>query len=358
MENKKNLESLFFEPVVSSLRAISKDDNIITSNNHKLISYEKSFLGIKSTNYLESTEIFLLKHREAFELCQHLYEELTKYDGKVLNHFHSPNLSWIAILYSSQTFENNDIANDMIKNKLIIDSYSSLNTFDEVQKQVDSNDLKMPKNIDLVVGINSGYNEGDIPTFYLILRHKQDQYHSFLTIDNYKFSTEEIEAHLRENKSIDVLKKYLKENVSKHFEYQLKSFVMLYNQLSRISISKENFIPVCLDLYNLNRSLTSLKNDKNLQRRVKSLIKACEQFINTTSSNFNCSLFIDFIIRYNYINLESIEISRDKIENLFVQKRAYQKIESIFPSFSKSQTNFIDYLSEQGETWEKVVEII
>ena len=133
---------------------------------------------------------------------------------------------------------------------------------------------------------------------------------------------------------------------------------MLYNQLSRISISKENFIPVCLDLYNLNRSLTSLKNDKNLQRRVKSLIKACEQFINTTSSNFNCSLFIDFIIRYNYINLESIEISRDKIENLFVQKRAYQKIESIFPSFSKSQTNFIDYLSEQGETWEKVVEII
>ena len=361
MYEKEDLESLFFEPTISQLRAISNDDNIISSARHKLISHDKSFLGIKKKKYLESKEIFVLNHEQAFDLGKLLFNKIADVEESDLRYFHSEDLSWVAFLFSFIKSGNEEVLSNSQEEIL-----QELIEKDNTQKDADNNPhrrenaeaLNMPDNIDFVIGVNSGYNDEDIPTFYLVLKHEDGINPFLLTIDSYKFSFEEIEDYLNHSCDLKVLKSIIEKKVASKFLYQLKAFVSLYQLMSEILIGKEDFVPVCLDLYNLNRSLTSLKNDKNLKRRVESLIRNGEGFISAFTSDTNCSIFIDFIIRNNYVNLESIVINRDRVEELFMQKRSYQKVESIFPSFRKSHKNFQDYLEDQKEIMQKVIDTL
>jgi hypothetical protein len=329
MKNIKTIEELFFTPVVSKFNAISEDSNIVKTDDYKLVSFEKNFLGIKKNDYCESSEIFLLTHKDVFELTKSLFSALSESEPQVLNYFHSEEMDWVAFLFNSSVYS------------------SGMRRSNE--------DKKMPSGIDFVIGVNSGYGETDTPTFYLMLKHQQGGQVSFLTIDNYKFTKSEIEQYILGGRDFDFLQEILIKDVSAHFRLELDSFILLYEKLRSIRIEKSFFAPVCLDLYNLNRSLTSIKNDGRLRLNLTRLINQSSVFVKNLTLEITASDFIDFIIRYNYFSLENITLSREKIEDLFVKKRAYQKVEDMFPGFFKSQENFDEYLIEQSRTFDRIM---
>jgi hypothetical protein len=329
MKYRKTIEELFFIPVVSKFNAISEDSNIVKTEDYKLVSFEKNFLGIKKNDFCGSSEIFLLTHKDVFELTQSLFSALSGSKPQVLNYFHSEEMDWVAFLFNS--------------------------SFDSKEMGRPKENQKMPIGIDFVIGVNSGYGENDTPTFYLMLKHQQGGQLSFLTIDNYKFSKSEIEEYISGGRDFNFLQEILIKDVSNRFRFELDSFILLYEKLRSIRIEKSFFAPVCLDLYNLNRSLTSIRNDNRLRSNLMKVINQSSLFVNNLVLKITGSDFIDFIIRYNYFSLENITISREKIEDLFVKKRAYQKVEDMFPGFFKSQENFNEYLIEQSRTFDRIM---
>jgi hypothetical protein len=190
-----------------------------------------------------------------------------------------------------------------------------------------------------------------------VLRHKSEYRNSFLTIDNYKFTREDIEKYIKSGKDAKVLEDVVLRVISKKFQEQLKAFVELYSTLDTMTVDKKYFVPVCLDLFNRNRSITSMTNDPNLYKRVENIIKQGNDFIQRNETQIRCTRFIDFIIRFNYFPIDDLDLHRDKVEELFVQKRPYQKIEDIFPRFKKSQTSFKDYLNDQESSFDKINEV-
>ncbi len=332
--SQPELEKLFFKPITSKFKAESEDENIVKSENYKLISHEKKFLGLRKRDYLKSKEIFLLKHKDAHDLAKLLFKTISKTEPQLPALFYcSEDLDWAAFLFTAGN--NFDFSMRLDENSLLPEKVS------------------LPSEIDFVIGVNNGYNIDDDVNFYLILRHKKLR-SSFLTIENYKLSREEIENYLSNNSDIKILENIITQIIAPLFLNELQSFIGLHNSLAKLEIDKKYFVAVCLDLYNKNRSITSIKNDHNLRSRISNLISRSRKSVPGANGNMPCAAFVDFIIQFNYFDLDSIQYNREKVEELFIQKRAYQKVENIFPGFIKHQSTFDDYLKEQENTFMKI----
>lgn len=330
------LRDLFFKPTKSGFKAISDDQNVVISENYKMISREKKFLGLKRMEFSESKEIFLLEHEHAHNLARLLFKTMTNAEPQPARFYNSIEMEWAAFLFTAD--DNMRVTFNLNLNK------------DTLAPRKGS----LPPDIDFVIGVNSGYNIDDKPNFYLILKHKTHNKDAYLTIENYKFTDDEIEMFISEESDIRIFEQVIQEKVSKQFLFELAKFIELYEKLASLTIEVKYFVPVCLDLHDLNRSITSIRNDSNLKKRVADLIKSSVEFIGSSSDRIPCSRFVDFIIRYNYFNIEAVKYVRKRVEELFVQKRAYQKVENIFPGFFGSESTFIDYSLEQEDLFHKI----
>jgi hypothetical protein len=335
MTTKKEIEELFFTPTVSKFQAISEDHNVIISNKHKTISNGKHFLGIKKTEFNNKEEIFCISHNQAHDLAAVLFNSMTGDKAFLFNYFHTEDLDWAAFLFTDDNNQTNKKNNE-----------------NEIAQPKTKNNRKMPENIDIVIGVNSGYSDFDVPNFYLLLSHEFDNKKSFLTISNYKFTKDEIESYL-EKKDYNILKDIITDKVTELFKEELEYFLEVYYLLESMNINEKDFVSVCLDLFNRNRSITSMRNDNNLLKLIGNLIHQSFVF-SKDRGNLKCSLFINFIIRSNYFDIDNLDIKREKVEELFVQKRSYQKTAEIFPRFKKIPAAFAEYIAEQDETFKKI----
>jgi hypothetical protein len=345
--NEIIMQHLFFQPTISKFQAIAEDGFIVNSNEHRLVSLEKSFLGVKSCIYyssdlikkhpLDKSDVFVLNHKESHDLAALLYESMTNKKGQVFEHFETNNWDWAAFLFKDINYSLGDFTKSNRMTEL----------FEPINKDFD--DHSIFDNLNIVIGVNNGYDANDGTTFYALIQHRKYPKGSFLTIDNFHFSIKHITEYFIKGKKTESLNFVIGYDVSNKFSESIHDFAndyaFLFNHYFN-DIERE-FIPICLDIHNINRSVTSMENDSNLRNNARILIDKCLKFLKNTDGRIDYALLVDFLLSYSEFDLDEIRFNRRRVEEIFITKRAYKNLITRLTKTLVNPKNHYDYLNDQ-----------
>lgn len=351
-------QHLFFDVITSPLVCISKTGVELTASDRYLVSQEENidvptFLGVKNGDKHKGP--FIVPHQDACELAKNLFKSISgKTTKNVIFFDHSPTMNWAMFLVGG--------------NIKLVDIKTEQPTLFEKE-----NKKSHLRNLELIIGVQNGYDGDDEITFYTTIRHKEYEKGSFLTIGSYKFPMEvkkdytaywRIKGESLQAKEVitEPLLNLIKGKASNNFKSEIHDFKDLYRRLEKESWENiaEHFTPVCLDILNINRSIESIKNDSKLKREINSAIGNSSSFlslgINKGRKDF--AMLLDFILYNNHFDIVDYYYKREKTEAIFTQKRPYKIINSRLLNALNNSEGLKKYVDEQKETFEKIKKIL
>lgn len=334
-------QHLFFKPEISPLQAIAGNGFIVSSDDHRLISLEKSFLGVKECIYYsdnsydpplssdlwsrrepilihkyDKKDVFVLNHKEAYDLAQLLFKALTKSNEDAFEYFESSSMNWAAFLFNDLEYS---LSEFMSLEKLPEEYLPLTNSF------IDSNIFV---DLNIVIGVNNGYDVNDGITFYVLIQHRTYSQGSFLNISNFHFSRKNIEEYFRSDKNLDILRPVIGYEVCNKFAQELTEFAENYSFLYGHDFDDIHtaFIPICLDIHNINRSVVSMETDNRLRLSMRKLVEKATWFLSQIGERKDYALLIDFLLSYSEFDLDEIRTNRRRVEEIFVSRRSYKSL--------------------------------
>lgn len=357
MEYSLNTD-LFFEPTKSGFQSISKNGKVVSSKDRKLISNDNVnpavFLGVRKcmvnhSNPASNSDIFLVTHQQAYILAQTLYELISNIEPTWVYHSNTLSMDWALCLVSSSIsirciHTSNDEAGNIADYLYCKSEISVLNKFD------------------LIIGVQNGYDNDDEITFYAVIKHKEYDRGNYLTIGSYKFSDGVKLDFINNQYEINILIEDLKNYAAREFKKEIEAFKGLYAHLYEVNWAAiaNDFIPVNLDIFNINRSIESIKNDISLQKEIRSRIENCKSFlgmsINRGRNDF--AMLLDYVIFNNHFDLMAFQNNRKKTEQIFVQKRTYKTIKQRIMNVIESDRKIVNYTDDQHEIHNKILPYI
>jgi hypothetical protein len=352
------MQHLFFKPIISSFQAIAQNGFIVNSDEHRLVSLDKSFLGVKecipysndATKPFQynAKDVFVLDHKQAHDLAAMLYEAVTGNNGTVFEYFETKNWDWAAFLFNEKSYS----LTDFIRQEYYTESVEKI--------ERNFGNISMFENLNVVIGVNNGYDANNGTTFYALIQHRNYPKGSFLTIDNFHFSQKDIGDYFRSGKKLPTLGFIVGYEVSGKFAYSIDEFAKNYDFLSShyfTNISTQ-FIPICLDIHNINRSVTSMENDSRLRKQTRRLVDKADLFLKNIGNRKDYALLIDFLLSYSEFDLDEIRYNRRRVEEIFVTKRSYKNLTTRLSKTLLKPQNHHNYLDDQIQSLNRIVHLI
>jgi hypothetical protein len=352
------MKHLFFKPTISSFQAIAQNGFIVNSEEHKLISLDKSFLGVKDCIHYSNDpnkpfqcndkDVFVIDHKESHDLASMLFEVVTGSKGTVFEYFETTNWDWSAFLFNEKTYSlTNFINQEYYKESL-----------EKSEKK-----FKNPSifaNLNIVIGVNNGYDANNGTTFYALIQHRNYPKGSFLTIDNFHFSQKDIGDYFRSGKKLPTLGFVIGYEVADKFGDSIDEFAKNYDFLSSHNFTNIGleFIPICLDIHNINRSLTSMENDSRLRKQTSRLVEKAQVFLKNIGNRVDYALLVDFLLSYSEFDLDEIRYNRRRVEEIFVTKRSYKNLMTRLSSTLLTPQKHQNYLDDQIQSLNRISHLI
>lgn len=308
----------------------------VQSGKHYIFSIEDEFKGIKKS-LIEGDLPFYFTHEETFNTACMIYEKMYKKMPTSLYYFHNEEKTWNAFILLDDLKDHEHFYHFFDKSITPKNSYYQL------------------------IGAFNGYGMDENPAFFLLISSPfETSRTSFLTLDSFRFlkdddklSCYKFKGNISPAKIIGFVEKR-----ALQFEFEEKKFKELLEKYQKINLDRKYFMPIILDLYNLNRNSESVKNDNKLSKAILDLKDAANFPLQVFYNNLNWTTFISFIVRYNSFKLNSGIFPKHEIESLFAKKKAYTKFTDMFSKFEVDQKGFKTYANHQLSDWEKVEKII
>jgi len=332
---KGKLKELYFDYDHSPLQNVPKPPNkiFVTSDDYQIISKSQSgsFLGIKEVHELndKTKKTFHIHFESLVNQSKQLFEFLFNQSAEIHDYFKTKDDNWAAFLFSKNKYGVEDFVKD-----------HQARTYELAKLQDKTLNLKIFSHLDLLLGASYGYTTSDTINLFLLLKtnNSKPENLSFLTLTRFSITRNRefalLSENINENRYIEYFENFIKDD----FLDDLGEFIKYYQYFSDITLERENFVPIVLDLYNSNRNSESIKKDKRLKTKINSIIDNSKAFIKH-KENLTLASFIDYIIEKNEFKLEEIGYDRSKIEELFVRKNAYNKALRVLPHLDKKYVN-------------------
>lgn len=282
---------------------------------------------------------FYFTHEETFKIACDIYNKLYKKKPTNIHYFHDEEKTWNAFI----------VSNDLTNEEYVF------NLFDEPTIKIHENSYYP------LIGALNGYGMDENPAFFMMISSPFDTSKtSFLSLDSFRFLKEEDKSYYYKSKGVIVEEKMQQfvERRALQFKNEENNFKILLKDYQKITLDREYFMPIILDLYNQNRNVESVKNDSKLLKSISDLRNAAEAHLRPFDKNVNWATFISFIVRYNSFDLKSGIFPKHEIESLFSKKKAYTKFIEMFGKFKVDKKSFNSYANNQVSDWEKVKKVI
>lgn len=338
MQFSPSLPAAFFEPVtLHTLSHRGGKYNVETPDLY-IINHEFHYRGAKAA-FGPNRPPFYLLHEECFKGACQIFTEIYQHEPDLFAYFNDPDKTWNAFLVTSSRLY---LGNEFV---------SEFDSFGVLPSQKDF------RYFPVIGGFNS-YNQGINPGFYYLIAPPFEQGKgSFLTLANFRFLRDEDKQRFLTDNRPEALRQTIRQ-ISKEFvkaEYEFRS---LLDRMAEGTITRDDLIPVILDLYDKNRNTESVANDTRLQGSLRYLAQAVEDFFPTRRQHlFAWTALIQFIIRNNEVNLNE-GLRLDEVEELFSRKRAYTKFIRLFVKFLNDLPRYERYLQDQRKDWDAIRTLI
>jgi hypothetical protein len=326
----------FFENIVLNTLDSRAGRFNVQSSKHYIFSIEDQYRGIKKS-FIEGGLPFYFTHEETFNTACMIYERMYEKMPTSLYYFHNEEKTWNAFI---------------VLNELDIQEHF----YHPFDKPIIPENSYYP-----LIGALNGYGMDENPAFFLLISSPFETTRmSFLTLDSFRFLRDEDRLSCYKFKGDSVYEKIEKFAIKRayQFKHEEKKFKELLEKYQKINLEREYFMPIILDLYNLNRNSESVKNDDKLSRAILDLRNAANFHLRAFGNTLNWTIFISFIVRYNSFELNSGIFPKHEIESLFSKKKAYTKFTEMFSRFEVDEKNFETYAKHQVSDWEKIEKII
>lgn len=133
------------------------------------------------------------------------------------------------------------------------------------------------------------------------------------------------------------------------FKTAVEGFINLHKLMQEVQMNYESYNAILLDLYDRNRSTSSVMHDKRLQNLIKKTIK--NGTVGVENKNYNWASIIDSIIINNSIELKSkIQSSIYELSHIFSKKMVITKMQRIHSSIFQSSNAKLElnkYVADQ-----------
>ena len=188
---------------------------------------------------------------------------------------------------------------------------------------------------------------------------------SLLTLEKTNFKVtynknpEELFSLFPEGYSLNSISRKFKQ-VSSAFELALTRFNALYNLMQTITMDEESYDAIVLDLYDRNRSISSIDLDIRLKRLIaKSIVKGK---VAVKGNKYNWATLIDSVIINNSEEiLTKIQNNPYELTHLFSKKMVIQKMERIYETVLSRENPGYElrrYISEQVSLFREIKPIL
>lgn len=342
--NKVDVESLDFEISTNPLQAIG-GSQIFQTDKYFAIYGNDLLLGIKPQQ--ERAQL-TLNHYQAYRLGLSLFEEVFC-PGSDQACFLSEDQSWMASLIGEDP--NEGMCSEKYQQNLfpaIINECYDIKSCKDWVSELHNCGFRPS------LGVVNGFDYNDNLAFYLLvepLNHKSKSI-PVLTLASFKFSEQQQHdiALCPASSRLDYALGMLCESAQPAFFDALREFLALYRQLSQWPSELESLTAITLDFYNKNRNTASIAVDRQLAGELRRFIDEANEYY---QDKWQMSSIIDFIMRYNEFNFESVQFQRSRIEQLFVRKRSYQKMARILTKNGSDSFEFDRYLTEQLRSFQE-----
>lgn len=131
-------------------------------------------------------------------------------------------------------------------------------------------------------------------------------------------------------------------------ESDYDDFIRLYNHAETLTLKADQFTPNMLDLFNINRSHTSIVGDKRLRNKLDKRVNKSLLF-NSTNIPYNYSGFIDALIEEKQYIIDDTHYSKVALS----QSEQYQKCLTLFLPFNNNSVQS-EYEDEQKDTYNEL----
>lgn len=171
-----------------------------------------------------------------------------------------------------------------------------------------------------------GYEFDDTLRFDLVMVPKKDGLSSgLLTISKYwlKYPHKEAMHNQPEDIQNHILWAVLHRFALPQFRQAYERFVALEHALGQISMTPEEMTAVMLDLLDKNRSLSAIENDTVLQQDLRSLIDRMTWYFKPKTQ---ADALLGYLVRYRRLYLDGSENSKEAIQHVLVEPKAYSAI--------------------------------
>ncbi len=339
-----DMSALNFEIYISPFQAIC-GNKIMPVKHHMAVCSENSLLGVRS----QDKEEFVINHMNAYLLAESLYNSIYQ-SGIAHICYLSESKNWMASIIGEPKYKTNGHFAELPSDVFITDRPKST-----ILKDLFTFGFKP------AIGVVNGFDYNDDLGFYLLLEPStastKDDMH-LMTLDAFKFSPLDLQALVKISDIDEQLEKarniLLGKAVNK-FQETLEAFIQVYEKLSCWQTQADHLTAICLDVFNKNRNIESVKADTQLSKELSTFINKAETYFRNANQ---MSDLVQFIIRYHDVDFSAKNLDRNKVEQIFVKKKSYGKIVRVLGEMKPTQKSYHDYLESQLSSYRQVYEFL
>ena len=348
----KKLEDIFFE-VYKTFEIFAEVENskYVSNNNYYAILKKDNnqFLGIKREHH------DLYTNKEIYNWSVNSYKKLTGTEN-VNTYFveYSKDKNWFAIIIGGQKLYDFTFTNKQKEKNPLYQNFSRKELFNQFPHDQDELKQLFSEKLDgLEIGyaIVNGYDINYAPNLFLVVLKDNSNYLEILPI-----------ARQSINKSNTISSDFVKDyyfatyGLTKH----IIDYIQIYYHRFRVEIQNDENLKkgVLYNLFNINLSPITLKEDKEFQKKILDFEKDLDEFLKHNNTN-NYSVFSDFMIYY--YGLKKINLKLDfwqKVKDTLTVKEVYRRSISRLKNILTDNYKRKKYEVECQENYQKVEEII
>ncbi len=333
------LPSNFFEPVTYYQLECRAGKFNVSSEYHYVFNFEDKFIGIKKSQSIHSLPFFL-HHEESLKMACMIYEQTFNQMPNELLYFHEKQKNWNSFIVGYRS-EGKELA-----------YYNNLFT----------SSIRIDVDYFPMVGAFNSFEFGENPFFSLLITSPFDKHnYSFLSLEDFRFPKDSgndlLKRQYKGQLFSDAALAKASEIIARTFGDADTKFKQKLIEYSCRELDSSYFAPIILDLYNINRNVESIKNDKKLEKRIRHHFDLANLFI-IRNEMATWSTIIAYMVRYSDFKITNGIFPKKNILDIFAQKQCYKKLETIFSKFVNDEPRFIRYADNQVADWNRIKHLI
>lgn len=142
------------------------------------------------------------------------------------------------------------------------------------------------------------------------------------------------------------------------FRHSLLQFARVMAAFSEEKTNREKLIALSLDIHNINRDASRIKNDTRHADDLTGRIKIANDYY-CNISNHALSHLISYIFHSTFIDIRDIKDFREKVRAILTKKQAYRSIVNwLHPFMRDNYKRYRDHVQAQVEVYRRTCELL